>query len=295
MLLSNLPQCRETAASGDRKRSFSTKGESLSVDTNGEALHTSPNDLLLSFSFIFGLILGSFLNVVAYRIPRHESIRRPGSHCAVCNHALSPADLVPLFSWLWLRGRCRYCKQFISVRYPVLELATGALFAATYLTVPEWGGRVAWWFFWLLLMAVVGTDLTAMRVPNVLSYPGALATVLLSSLTGVAGWGVAVTGSLTGFAMVFVIHLVSRGNMGMGDAKLYLSIGAMLGPLFTVESFVIASLSGAVVGLALRFSGLIRRREYIPFVPHIAIGVVVTAFFGHPLTLWYMQQMVGIV
>ena len=278
----------------DRKRSFSTKSESLTVDSNGEALDTSTNDLLLIFSFIFGLVFGSFLNVVAYRVPRRESVRRPGSHCPACHHALAPADLVPLFSWLWLGGRCRYCNALIAVRYPVLELATGGLFAATYLTVPSWGMRLAWWFFWLLLMALVGTDLTSMRVPNVLSYPGAAVAVLLSSVSGVLGWGVAVTGALSGFAMVLVIHLLSRGNMGMGDAKLYLTIGAMLGPLYTVESFVFASLSAAVIGLALRLSGLIGRRAYIPFVPHIAIGVVVTVFFGHSVTMWYLQKIVGI-
>ncbi|MCF8563547.1 prepilin peptidase [Alicyclobacillus tolerans] len=243
--------------------------------------------------FCTGLVLGSFLNVVAYRVPRGESLAWPGSHCLNCNRSLSAWELVPIVSWLLLQGRCRGCRRPIPLRYPILELVTGCLAAATWLTVPDWPQRIAWGVFWLLLVAVTGTDLTAMRVPNVLSYTGAVVLVVLSPLEGVQSWRTALIGGSLCFLVLLVIHFITGGNMGLGDAKLYFSIGAMFGAAYGMESFVLASCSGAVVGLLMRWAGLMRRREYMPFVPHIAIGVVLTKFFGPAMTEWYLHLLLG--
>lgn len=250
--------------------------------------------MVILFSFLVGLVCGSFLNVVAYRVPRGESVLWPRSYCTACGRTLTPWELIPIVSWLWLGARCRVCKAPISLRYPLLELTTALLFATTSMHFSTWGVRIGWDVFWMFLMTVMGTDFTSMRVPNVLSYPGFIFVFLLSGSLGVQSWYTAMLGAMTGFLLLFAVHLLSRGNMGMGDAKLYLSIGAMLGPLYSVESFVLASLSGAVLGILLRTLKLIARREYIPFVPHIAIGVILTVFFGHPLTLWYVHQMLGL-
>lgn len=251
-------------------------------------------DVFFLLSFLFGLVLGAFLNVIAYRVPRLESVVTPRSHCATCHHTLAWYELIPILSWLALRARCRHCGTPISVRYPVLELTTGLVFTLTYLRFSTWSVRCAWDVFWLLLVAMMGTDLTSMRVPNVLSYPSALLMLVISGGTDIQTWSEAIWGSVVGFSLIFLIHLFSRGNMGMGDAKLYLTIGAMLGPLYTVESFVLASLSGALVGLLMRLAGLIGRREYIPFVPHIVVGVVIAVFWGPPLTTWYLHQVAGV-
>lgn len=246
-------------------------------------------------AFIFGVVVGSFLNVVAYRVPRGESVVAPRSNCPSCHTTLTFVDLLPVISWLTLGGRCRYCRVPISVRYPVIELITGALWAATVLWLPNWHVRVAWAVFWALLVSVLGTDLTAMRVPNLLSLPGAGLAMVLAPLCGVHGWGQTLLGAGVGAGVLFAIHLLSRGNMGMGDVKLYLSIGALLGPLESIESLVIASLSGVIVGYGLRAVGWMQRREHMPFVPHIAIGVIVVAFFGPSLTHWYINQvLVGV-
>jgi leader peptidase (prepilin peptidase)/N-methyltransferase len=132
-----------------------------------------------------------------------------------------------------------------------------------------------------------------MRVPNILSLPGAALAVGLSGVCGVHGWGQTLLGAVVGAGVLFAIHLLSRGSMGLGDVKLYLSIGAMLGPLYAMESLVMASLSGVMVGYGLRMSGLMKKREPMPFVPHIVIGVVVIAFFGHPLTEWYLHNLLA--
>lgn len=243
--------------------------------------------------FVYGLCFGSFLNVVAYRVPRKESIVRPPSHCPSCNRRLRALELIPVLSWLFLLGRCRTCKSPISIRYPLMELATATLFVVTQDITTSWPARVAWFVFWLLLMAVVGTDFTSMRVPNVISLPGFVVLLILSVTCHVQSLFMALLGSVVGYGVLFLIHLLSGGKMGMGDAKLYLSIGAMLGPWFGLETLALASFSGTLIGLVLRGTGLLKKKEFMPFVPHIAIGVIVTVFYGHALNHWYFYTLLG--
>ena len=252
-----------------------------------------PSEVYAWLLFVLGLFIGSFLNVVAYRVPRQESIVWPGSHCPTCNHSLSPWELIPVLSWLVLRGRCRHCKVPIPGRYPLLEMTTAGLFAATVLAFPDWKLRIAYALLWTLLGAVLGTDMTSMRVPNVISYPAALLMPIVSIVSGAETWQRALGGAAVSFTVLFAIHLISGGNMGMGDAKLYWSIGAMLGALYAMESLVFASMVGALIGGLLRITGVLKKREYIPFVPYIMVGVVIAVFFGHPLTHWYLFNVVG--
>ncbi|WDL96987.1 prepilin peptidase [Alicyclobacillus sp. ALC3] len=241
-------------------------------------------------AFVFGAVVGSFLNVVAYRVVRGESIVHPRSHCTTCATTLSPVELVPLLSWLFLRGRCRTCGAVIPMRYAVIELCTATLFALTTVTVPFGLKWLAWGVFWALLTTVVATDLTAMRVPNVLSLGGAVVVTALVGLSGIHPWWSGLLGALEAAGVLLLLQLVSRGGMGMGDVKLYLSVGAMLGFLPGLESLIVASLFGSVVGLSMRAVGWLRAREHVPFVPYIAIGVVVVVFFGHTMSSWYLSH-----
>jgi prepilin signal peptidase PulO-like enzyme (type II secretory pathway) len=242
--------------------------------------------------FVFGLIIGSFLNVVAYRIPRQESIVFPGSHCPHCGKALAAVELIPVLSWVFLRGRCRNCHTGISMVYPLIELITATLFVLTLHQSTEWSTRVAWCVFWSLLVVFVGTDLRYKRVPDILSKPGAVLMLMLSILCGIQPWGQALIGMLVCYAVLMGIHILSGGNMGRGDAKLYLSIGAMLGPWHGLESLVFASFAGTTVGLALRVTRYLGRREHMPFVPYIVMGVIVTVFFGEAINHWYFHLFV---
>lgn len=251
-------------------------------------------DIIALMAFIVGTTFGSLMNVVAYRTPLRASLWRPRSHCTSCQASLHTADLIPIFSWLGLLGRCRRCRAPIPIHYPLLELLTGTLWAIDVWTVPGWPARLTWAVFWLLVMAAVGTDLTAMVVPNQLTYPGAIAVVALSGWSGVQSWEGAVAGAAAGFVLILAVHLLSGGNMGLGDAKLYLSVGAVLGAVGSVESFVIASCFGAVVGLFMRAQGWLKKREHIPFVPYIAMGTVVTAVYGNALTAWYIHHVLGV-
>ncbi|MCL6517748.1 prepilin peptidase [Alicyclobacillus sp.] len=243
--------------------------------------------------FCVGTLFGSFIHLVGWRVPRGESIVRPRSHCPSCGRTLSAWELVPVLSWLALGGRCRTCRTPIPVRYPCVELAAGTLFALTATHAANPIAAVAWAVFWLLLLAVVVTDLTTMRVPDVLSLPGAGVVLVLSVVSGAQRPLAAVAG-MAGCALVLVLlHLVSRGQMGLGDAKLYLSIGAMLGFWGGLGSLVLASAFGTVIGYGMRWAGWLKPRQPIPFVPFIAMGVVTVVWFGHPLTRWYLHAVFG--
>jgi prepilin signal peptidase PulO-like enzyme (type II secretory pathway) len=243
--------------------------------------------------FLFGLLFGSFINVVGYRVPRGESVVFPRSHCPHCGRTLSAWELIPVVSWLALGGRCRTCRVPIPLRYPCIELAAGALLALTAVHAQSVLAGLAWSVFWLLLLAAVATDLTSLRVPDVLSLPGAVVVLALAILSGVRGAGGALLGMAGCALTLWGIHLLSRGRMGLGDVKLYASIGAMLGFWGGVESLVLASLYGTVIGYGMRAAGRLKPREPVPFVPFIAMGVVTAVWFGDALTGWYLRVVLG--
>jgi prepilin signal peptidase PulO-like enzyme (type II secretory pathway) len=238
--------------------------------------------------FVYGMLFGSFANVVSYRIPRKESIVFPASHCPHCQHRIRPFELIPVVSWLFLCGKCRACKQNISIQYPVIELSIGVLWLLSLHQANSWSQLFVWILFWFFLLVTVGTDFTAMIVPDILSLPAAFLFALGVMLTQIQSVSMAVLGMGIGYGMIYLIHRLSAGKMGLGDAKLYLSIGALLGPWLTIESFILACLFGSVLGLVLRLTGKLKKGQSIPFVPYIALGTVVTAFFGHEILHFYL-------
>ena len=247
-------------------------------------------DVFSGIVFVLGLVFGSFLNVVGYRVPRGESIIRPRSHCPRCQQPLAFYELIPVVSWLCLRGTCRTCNGPISVRYPIVELVTASLFAATVLNGMKPGEVLATCVFWMFMSAVTVTDLTAMRVPNIISLPGAVAVFVLSVTSGLQTWSVSLLGALTGFAVMFGIHLLSGGNLGLGDVKLYLLIGAILGPVGAIESVMAASVLASFTGISMRLAGILPPRTYIPFVPYIFAGTILVYFFGLSAWHWYLTS-----
>ncbi|WP_206831852.1 prepilin peptidase [Alicyclobacillus fructus] len=249
----------------------------------GSATH----EVLIALGFIYGLIFGSFANVVGYRLPRGESVVWPGSHCPNCGRRLAAWELVPVLSWVALRGRCRTCKAPISWRYPAVELATGVAFALSAATASGNYAKLAvWWAFWLYLASAVACDLTSLILPNVLTLPAGAIFVIASGLTGIRTWLMAIAGAAVGYVIVAVIHFVTGGKMGMGDAKLNLAIGAMLGPGYMVMAFVLAADYGMLAAWPLRLAGLIKPRQPIPFAPFLALAAATCAFVGPDL--WHL-------
>src|SRR5215210_6343754 len=203
--------------------------------------------MLVLAALLFGLVVGSFLNVVIHRVPRRQSVVWPASHCPHCGEPIRTSDNVPLVSYLLLRGRCRNCKEPISVRYPAVEATTGLLFgAAAYEFGPSLALLPALVFISALIPLSV-IDLEHRLLPNVIVGPAALAGLILSILVGPAGWwiyplsAIAVAGSLLGLA------LIHPSGMGMGDVKMGGMLGAFLGPYAALAVFL-GALIGTITG-----------------------------------------------
>jgi leader peptidase (prepilin peptidase) / N-methyltransferase len=243
---------------------------------------------------LFGAIVGSFLNVVIHRVPRQESIVRPPSACPRCGIELRPVDNIPLVSYLLLRGRCRTCREPISLRYPLVEAGNAALWAAAVARfgLTEEAAFVA--FISSLLLALALIDLEHRRLPNVIVLPGlAAATVWLSARALIsAEWRpftVAVTCAAIAFLLFFLIALIS-GGMGMGDVKLSAFVG-LVGGRFGWEVAVSSVMAGFFIGDLIAVGLLVGRRvgrkQAIPFGPSMAVGCIVAVFAGvGPVRAW---------
>jgi len=230
-------------------------------------------------SFFAGLIFGSFFNVVIYRLPRGLSIVKPGSACTHCGHRLTAAELIPLFSFARQRGKCRVCGGRISWRYPVVELLTGLGCALVAGTSSDWAEFVVGVSFFSFLLVLALIDLEHQVLPNKLTVLG-LGCGLLFSLFG---WTLpfprSLLGALVGFGLVFVIVVISRGGMGMGDAKLLALIGAFLGWKAVFYVLFWASVLGALGGLLYLYITKQDRKTPIPFGPSLAAAAMVLYFF----------------
>jgi leader peptidase (prepilin peptidase)/N-methyltransferase len=239
---------------------------------------------------VFGLLLGSFLNVVAYRLPRGESLAFPGSHCPSCETLIKPYDNVPVLSWLFLKGRCRTCHGSISARYPLVEAGTAALLVAVVLA--KGADRDAWLglAFVLLLVPVTLIDIDHRIIPNKLMLVGAvisLAIVLATDRNSLPEHLIAAAGA-GGFLLVAALAYPS--GMGMGDVKLAgvmgLFLGRSVGP-----AMLFALVAGSVVGAAIiaRKGTREGRKTAIPFGPYLAFGGVVGLFAGDAVVDWYLD------
>jgi leader peptidase (prepilin peptidase) / N-methyltransferase len=228
-----------------------------------------------------GLALGSFLNVVAARVPRRTSIVKPSSACMSCGTPIAMRDNVPVFSWLLLRGKCRSCGVRISPLYPAVEIATALLVAACVLAFGLTGQMVVSAFFCAVLVAVSAIDLTHRIIPNRIVLPAfALVLVAQTLLEPSPEWALAALGA-SGF--LFLAVLAYPAGMGMGDVKLALLMGAALGKTVVVALMfgMFAALVPAVFLLARH--GSKARKMGIPFGPFLALGSVVALFWGDAL------------
>lgn len=243
---------------------------------------------------VAGALIGSFLNVCIYRLPRGESIVWPGSHCPSCKKAIACYDNMPLLSYLWLAGRCRACRTSIPIRYPLVEAANVAGYLAILAVFgPTWTTAFYAPLFSALLV-VSGTDLTHKIIPDAVTLPGIVlgligaATVLpvglINALLGVAVGG----GILWGLAWVSP-YLFGKEGMGGGDIKLLAMIGAFLGWKPALLTIMIGSLAGSIIGVSLIACRLMKRDEYIPFGPFLVLGAVLSMFFAQPLLDWYQS------
>jgi leader peptidase (prepilin peptidase) / N-methyltransferase len=238
-------------------------------------------------SLLLGLVVGSFLNVVIYRLPRHESLVRPPSHCPACSSLVRWHDNVPVFGWLMLRGKCRDCGQRISVRYPLVEGMTGVAFCLCFVRFGvQWPVLVAFAFV-AAMIAIAFIDWDKMIIPNSIVLPGTVIGLAASIAISPGDWWKYLAASAGAAAFLFVLAMIWAGGMGPGDIKMAMFMGAVLGTAVIVGLFA-AFLIGALAGVVLMATKKRTRKDKIPFGPYLAVGAILALFFGGPLLHSYV-------
>lgn len=235
------------------------------------------------YIFMMGLLIGSFLNVIIYRLPRKESIVFPASHCPECKEKLRVRDLIPVLSFILNRGKCKYCGRSISLQYPVVELLTGFLLLSLYI---HFGINTEFIIYSLLvfvLIAISFIDIKYMIIPNKITYPAFILALIAAVFFDHIDLKSSLIGALVPFTFFFLIALVYGKGLGMGDGKLVAVIGAVLGWDYTMLGIFLASLIGTIVILALLLARVIDRKTRIPFGPFISIGTIITIFYGREI------------
>lgn len=249
------------------------------------------------YMYMIGTIFGSFFNVCIFRIPNNQSISNPPSHCYNCNNRLKPLDLVPILSWVFLKGQCRYCGQKISPRYALVELLTGVLFVLVY---NVYGLNIITLYYLILvslLVIITFIDIDHYIIPNGLIIFGAIFGVLFSLI----GQSIELKDSILGavisgggmFLLIYLIELVVKKEvMGGGDIKLFAMIGLFLGVQGGLLTILLSIYVGAIYGIGIILDSKIKKKEYnsvIPYGPFISVGAIIVILYGDNIINWYLN------
>jgi len=246
--------------------------------------------------FLFGLCIGSFLNVCIHRIPASQSIVFPGSACPRCAAPIRFYDNIPVLSYLWLLGKCRQCKSPISVRYPLVELLTGLFALAVYAKFGLSLAALVYFVFIAVLILITFIDLDHRIIPDVLSLPGIAVFFLAGLALPNIHWLDSLLGILVGGGSLYLVALVyylltRKEGMGGGDIKLLAMIGALVGWKGVLFTIFVSSAVGTVAGLGVMLFTRQNLKLAIPFGPFLAIGAATYLFFGSRVLSWYFQQL----
>jgi leader peptidase (prepilin peptidase)/N-methyltransferase len=246
-----------------------------------------------TFAGVLGAIFGSFLNVVAYRLPRHESLIAPASRCPHCGTSVKPYDNIPILSWLLLRGHCRSCAEPISPRYPLVEALTAALCVGAVLAHSSASGIALAVLMILLVVPAALIDLEHRIIPNRITALGAALALVIGLALDPAGEPERLIAAAAAGGFLLLAALAYPGGMGMGDVKLAgvmgLCLGAAVGP-----AILIALVSGVILGAAViaRKGARAGRKTAVPFGPFLALGALVAVFAGQPIIDLYVNHFV---
>lgn len=250
----------------------------------------APTQLLIVAGLI-GLCIGSFLNVVIYRLPLGQSLVSPGSRCTKCGYELRWYDNVPILSWVSLGGRCRQCRGPISAQYPIVEVVTALLFLLVAWLTPVGPLMASRLILVSILVALFGIDLEHQILPNVITLPG-IAVGLMFGLIAPPGFQDVLIGAVLGAGVLYGVaaayYLVRREEgLGMGDVKMLAMVGAFLGWKAVLVTLVLSSFSGALIGMALIALQKGNMKLALPFGTFLALGAVAAMLVGDPLITWY--------
>lgn len=244
-----------------------------------------------TFAGVLGTIIGSFLNVVAYRLPRHESLMTPASHCPGCGTPVKPYDNIPVLSWLLLRGHCRSCGEPISVRYPIVEALTGALCVGAVLAHHSAATIALSLCLILLVVPAALIDLEHRIIPNKITALGAVLALAIGLALDPGGEPTRLIAAAAAGGFLLAAALAYPGGMGMGDVKLAGMMGLFLGSA-VAPAVLIALLSGTLVGAVIiaRKGAREGRKTAVPFGPFLALGALVAVFAGQPIVDVYVNH-----
>ncbi len=250
--------------------------------------------ILLLGAGVWGLCLGSFLNVCILRLPHDLSLLRPASTCPRCHHPIAWYDNIPLVSWLLLRGRCRHCRQPISVQYPIIELAVGVIWVGALWLYGVSAHAVAGGLFGTILLGIAITDARHYLIPDEYTWGGLVLGLALSLAGGVEGFLHAVLGAGVGFALLFAVAQVGQWAfkeeaMGGGDIKMMAMVGSFLGWRGVLLTVFLGALLGSVIFVPLS----LKRKRLVPFGVFLALGAAVTFVFGDAIMAWYLHFVRG--
>jgi leader peptidase (prepilin peptidase)/N-methyltransferase len=244
-----------------------------------------------TFAGVLGAVFGSFLNVVVHRLPRHESLVTPASHCPKCGAPVKPYDNVPIISWLLLRGHCRRCGVAISARYPLIEALTAALCVGAVLTHDSAAGIALSLALILLIVPAAFIDLEHRIIPNKITALGALLALVLGLALDPGGEPERLIAAAAAGGFLLVAALAYPGGMGMGDVKLAGMMGLFLGSA-VAPAILVALVAGVCLGAVViaRKGAQAGRKTAVPFGPFLALGALVAVFVGHQLVDVYVNH-----
>lgn len=249
--------------------------------------------MLTVISIIFGALVGSFLNVCIFRLPKEESIIWPGSHCPHCKKPIKFYDNIPLISYLLLKGRCRYCKGSISLQYPLVE---GITALSSLFLIIKFGPSLSYLFYFAFVAALIVItviDLYHQIIPDAISLPGIGVGLLASLIIPQITFSNSLIGILLGGGSLFIVAtfyqwLFKREGMGGGDIKLLAMIGAFLGWKAVLLTILLSSLIGSMTGILMM---VVKGKDFkyaIPFGPFLSLGAVISLFYGEEIVRWYL-------
>ena len=247
----------------------------------------------ISIIFILGLIIGSFSNVCIYRIPKNESIVFPASHCPNCHTPIKAIDNVPILSSLLLKGKCRKCGEKISIRYPVVEFLTGAIYLLIFLIYGRSYQTLIYALLSSALIIISFIDLDVQIIPDEISLPGIVIGLALSFIVPYISYLNSLLGIIAGGGIIFLIALAGlaifkKEAMGGGDVKLSAMIGAFIGWKYIIVSLFIGFFIGAIAGILLILLKIRNRDDLVPFGPFIVLGSFITLLWGENILSWYL-------
>jgi leader peptidase (prepilin peptidase)/N-methyltransferase len=244
---------------------------------------------MLFLIFVLGLIIGSFLNVVICRLPRGESLVYPPSHCTNCGHKLSPLELIPLISYIFLKGRCKSCGAKISIRYPLIELLTAIIFIINYINFSNLIILATGLIFSSILIVLALIDFDHQILPDRLTFTGIIVGLVFSFFRSDITFIYSLFGVLAAGGLLFLIAFLSKGGMGGGDIKMMAMVGSFTGPILSISAIFLGALIALLSHLPGIVSGSTGMKTKLPFGPFLALASFLLWIWGEQILNIYLS------